>query len=68
MTAATLLIWTLEDELEALLGGEADDCLVCGEPVQTAKGLVACAACGSVLGAEGGEPPGQLALVEGRSR
>ena len=67
MTAATLLIWTLEDELEALLGGEADDCLVCGEAVQAAEDVVACAACGSVLSPEGGEQPSQLALL-GRPR
>lgn len=57
---------TLEATLIALLRGETDACLVCGEPVEGEEERVECPACGSVL-----EPaprkviPGQMTLIDG---
>jgi uncharacterized Zn finger protein (UPF0148 family) len=44
-----LLTKTLDDELVALLAGESDECLACGEAVAREDGLVECPACGSRL-------------------
>ena len=57
---------TLEATLIALLQGETDACLVCGEPVEGEEERVECPACGSVL-----EPAprevisGQMTLIDG---
>ena len=63
MTAAALLTWTLEDELEALLAGEADDCLACGERAQVENGRIHCPGCGSVVAPGEPEHPGQPTLA-----
>jgi hypothetical protein len=65
VTAAALLTWTLEDELEALLAGEADDCLVCGERVEAVHGRVRCGACRTVVEPGAERPASQLALTGG---
>ncbi len=62
MTVA-VLARTLDEELEALLAGDAGECPVCGEPAEAAGGRVECRACGSVLEACTGEGEPQLALV-----
>lgn len=47
---------TLEQELQALLRGASLECLVCGEFVLHAGGMVTCPECNSSLRAElGGE-------------
>jgi Zn finger protein HypA/HybF involved in hydrogenase expression len=47
---------TLEQELHALLRGASMECLVCGEFVLHAGGMVSCPECNSSLRAElGGE-------------
>jgi Zn finger protein HypA/HybF involved in hydrogenase expression len=47
---------TLEQELQALLRGASMECLVCGEFVLHAGGMVTCPECNSSLRAElGGE-------------
>jgi hypothetical protein len=61
-----LLTWTLEDELEALLAGEADECLVCGERVEPDAGMLRCRACGSSLSPAGSPGGIQLTLAGGR--
>jgi hypothetical protein len=59
---------SLDEELVALLRGEAEECLVCGEPVEAdwERGSVECPACGSVLEPAPREViPGQLRLLDG---
>jgi hypothetical protein len=56
---------TLEGALLALLRGETQACLVCGEPVAGEAERVECPACGSVLEAAPTEViPGQMSLME----
>ena len=56
MTAVAPLHRTLEQELQALLRGASMECLVCGEFVLHAGGMVTCPECNSCLRAElGGE-------------
>jgi Zn finger protein HypA/HybF involved in hydrogenase expression len=43
---------TLEQELHALLRGISLECLVCGEFVLHAGGMITCPECGSTLRAE----------------
>ena len=43
---------TLEQELQAMLRGASLECLVCGEFVLHAGGLITCPECGSSLRAE----------------
>jgi uncharacterized Zn finger protein (UPF0148 family) len=47
--SAAVLTKSLDEELAALIAGEAEECLVCGEPVARENGFVECPACGSRL-------------------
>ena len=49
MTAVSHLHRTLEQELQALLRGASLECLVCGEFVLHAGGMITCAECNSSL-------------------
>jgi hypothetical protein len=51
---------TLEQELQALLRGVSLECLVCGEFVLHAAGMITCPECGSSLRAEIGSATSQL--------
>ena len=51
---------TLEQELQALLRGASLECLVCGEFVLHAGGMITCPECGSTLRAEIGSEETQL--------
>jgi Zn finger protein HypA/HybF involved in hydrogenase expression len=51
---------TLEQELQALLRGASLECLVCGEFVLHAGGMVTCPECNSTLRAELGQEETQL--------
>jgi hypothetical protein len=51
---------TLEQELQALLRGVSLECLVCGEFVLHAGGLITCPECGSSLRAALGSESTQL--------
>ena len=51
---------TLEQELQALLRGASLECLVCGEFVLHAGGMINCAECGSSLRGEHGSEQAQL--------
>jgi len=53
---------TLEQELQALLRGVSLECLVCGEFVLHAGGMITCPECGSTLRAEAGSEKTQLQL------
>jgi Zn finger protein HypA/HybF involved in hydrogenase expression len=53
---------TLEQELQALLRGASLECLVCGEFVLHAGGLIICPECNSTLRAESGSEKAQLQL------
>ena len=53
---------TLEQELQALLRGVSLECLVCGEFVLHAGGMITCPECGSTLRAEAGSTDAQLQL------
>jgi hypothetical protein len=65
MTVA-LLTTTLDEALLALLHGETDECLVCGESVEGEGEHVECPACGSVLEPAPREViPGQMTLLDG---
>jgi hypothetical protein len=65
MTVA-LVTTTLDEALLALLHGETDECLVCGEPVEGEGERVECPACGSVLEPAPREViPGQMTLIDG---
>ncbi|HEX9599599.1 MAG TPA: hypothetical protein VF963_09510 [Gaiellaceae bacterium] len=52
MTSVAPLHRTLEQELHALLRGASMECLVCGEFVLHAGGMVTCPECNSSLRAE----------------
>jgi uncharacterized Zn finger protein (UPF0148 family) len=51
---------TLEQELQALLRGASMECLVCGEFVLHAGGMVTCPECNSSLREELGQEESQL--------
>ena len=53
---------TLEQELQALLRGVSLECLVCGEFVLHAGGMITCPECGSTLRTEAGSTNAQLQL------
>ena len=53
---------TLEQELQALLRGASLECLVCGEFVLHAGGMINCAECGASLRGEAGAEGTQLEL------
>ena len=48
---------TLEQELQALLRGVSLECLVCGEFVLHAGGMITCPECGSGVADEGAVVP-----------
>jgi hypothetical protein len=52
VTAVSHLHRTLEQELQALLRGASLECLVCGEFVLHAGGMITCAECNSSLRGE----------------
>jgi len=54
VTSVAPLHRTLEQELHALLRGASLECLVCGEFVLHAGGLITCPECNSSLRAESG--------------
>ena len=60
MTSVAPLHRTLEQELQALLRGASLECLVCGEFVLHAGGMVTCPECNSSLRAEFGAEETQL--------
>ena len=53
---------TLEQELQALLRGVNLECLVCGEFVLHAGGMISCPECGSCLRAEIGSAEAHLQI------
>jgi hypothetical protein len=57
---ATPLHRTLEQELQALLRGVSLECLVCGEFVMHAGGMITCPECNSSLRAKGESAQAQL--------
>ena len=60
MNAVAPLHRTLEQELQALLRGASMECLVCGEFVLHAGGMVTCPECSSSLRAELGQEETRL--------
>ncbi len=60
MTSVAPLHRTLEQELQALLRGASLECLVCGEFVLHAGGLITCPECNATLRAESGSEQAQL--------
>ena len=60
MSSIAPLHRTLEQELQALLRGASMECLVCGEFVLHAGGMVTCPECGSSLREELGQEETQL--------
>jgi len=60
MTSVAPLHRTLEQELHALLRGASMECLVCGEFVLHAGGMVTCPECNSSLREELGQEETQL--------
>ena len=60
MTSVAPLHRTLEQELQALLRGVSLECLVCGEFVLHAGGMINCPECGTSLRAEIGPEITQL--------
>ena len=60
MTSVAPLHRTLEQELQALLRGASMECLVCGEFVLHAGGMVSCPECNSSLREELGAEETQL--------
>ena len=62
MSSVAPLHRTLEQELQALLRGASLECLVCGEFVLHAGGMVNCPECSSSLRAEIGAEETQLQL------
>ena len=60
MTSVAPIHRTLEQELQALLRGASLECLVCGEFVLHAGGMINCPECGSSLRAEVGAEISQL--------
>ena len=62
--SAAVLTRTLDEELQALVAGESDECPACGDVVSRRGETVTCAGCGSRL--EGrGESQLQLSLQAG---
>jgi hypothetical protein len=51
---------TLDQELQALLRGASLECLVCGEFVLHAGGLITCSECKATLRGEAGSEKAQL--------
>ena len=62
MSSVAPLHRTLEQELQALLRGASMECLVCGEFVLHAGGMVTCPECNSSLRAELSAEETQLQL------
>jgi hypothetical protein len=62
VTSVAPLHRTLEQELQALLRGASLECLVCGEFVLHAGGLITCPECNATLRAESGSEEAQLRL------
>jgi Zn finger protein HypA/HybF involved in hydrogenase expression len=60
VTSVAPLHRTLEQELQAVLRGASLECLVCGEFVLHAGGMITCPECGSTLRAELGSEETQL--------
>ena len=60
MSSIAPLHRTLEQELQALLRGASMECLVCGEFVLHAGGMVTCPECNSSLREELGQEETQL--------
>ena len=60
MSSIAPLHRTLEQELQALLRGASLECLVCGEFVLHAGGLITCPECNATLRAESGSEQAQL--------
>ena len=60
MTSVSPLHRTLEQELQALLRGASLECLVCGEFVLHAGGMITCPECNSCLRDELGEAKAEL--------
>ena len=60
MTPVAPIHRTLEQELQALLRGVSLECLVCGEFVLHAGGMITCPECNSSLRAEIGAAVSQL--------
>jgi hypothetical protein len=60
VTSVAPLHRTLEQELQALLRGASLECLVCGEFVLHAGGMITCPECGSSLRAQPGSAEAQL--------
>ena len=60
MSSVAPLHRTLEQELQALLRGASLECLVCGEFVLHAGGLITCPECNATLRAESGSEQAQL--------
>jgi len=60
VTSVAPLHRTLEQELQALLRGASLECLVCGEFVLHAGGLITCPECNATLRAESGSEQAQL--------
>ena len=60
MSAVAPLHRTLEQELQALLRGASLECLVCGEFVLHAGGMINCPECGSSLRASVGSEQASL--------
>ena len=60
MSGVASLHRTLEQELQALLRGVSLECLVCGEFVLHAGGMISCPECGSSLRPEVGSEDAQL--------
>jgi hypothetical protein len=69
VTGVESLIRTLDQELAALARGASLECLVCGEFVLHALGVIRCSECGSTLGGAAGsgsaEPQLELGLQAG---
>ena len=60
MTSVAPLHRTLEQELQALIRGASLECLVCGEFVLHAGGMITCPECNSSLRSEYGSEQAQL--------
>ena len=60
MSSVAPLHRTLEQELQALLRGASMECLVCGEFVLHAGGMINCPECSSSLREELGQEEAQL--------
>jgi hypothetical protein len=58
---------TLEQELQALLRGASLECLVCGEFVMHAGGMITCPECNSSLRAKGDSEAALATPAPGRA-